>query len=305
MKAVSLQDPSPLVADVRDFPTVEVSQRERSNRALDPETHERAWHLFYMWGVVRWLHVFEPAFMAELAGHYRQRYRDKMRSTDKEDRRPLFTPKLSGPFAEDTYHSNPLLFPIIVRALGDDVVLGAAGSVVSFPGAPLQFIHRDSASLYDDYTIDVRLPPYALTVLMPLIDANQQTGSTRVWPGTHRVASFEQAQAMPSAAPDVPAGSMLMVDSRTLHCGAPNRSEIVRPLVYNSYHRCWYRDLGGYDYRPPVHVGAVELARLPRDKRGFFRISREKSPVERLEWQVRGLAARALQGVRALRRKGS
>lgn len=270
-----------------DFPTVEFSARERAAGKLDQTTFDKTWELFDRWGSVRILGLFEPELMAAMARHYRARYADKLIDTKKEDRRPLFTPTIAGPFADRRYHSNPLLFPLIQRALGEDCVLGAFGSVVSFPGAPAQFIHRDSASLYDDFNIDVRLPAYALTILVPLVDANSQTGSTRVWPGTHREPSFEKAKEMPSESPDVPMGSVLMTDSRTLHGGSPNVSDRVRPIVYNSYHRRWYRDDGGYVQRPAVNVGVAEELKMPEEQRPFFRIPLEISSLRKIEQRVK------------------
>lgn len=272
-----------------DFPTVEFSARERAAGKLDRATFEKAAELFDRWGSVRILNLFDPELMAQLAKHYRARYADKLIDTKKEDRRPLFTPTIAGPFADPRYHSNPLLFPLIQRALGEDCVLGAFGSVVSFPGAPAQFIHRDSASLYDDFNIDVKLPPYALTILVPLVDANAQTGSTRVWPGTHREPSFDKAKEMPSESPDVPVGSVLMTDSRTLHGGSPNVSDRVRPIVYNSYHRRWYRDDGGYLQRPAVNVGVVEELTMGEQQRPFFRIPLEISTLRKVQSRVKGV----------------
>jgi hypothetical protein len=275
-----------------DFPTVEWTARERSAGRPDPATLDRIWELFTTWGTVRLVNLFEPAFMDRVVAHYRARYGVHLAGTTKKDLRPLFSPKLVGPFATDTYHSNPLLFPVVQRALGDDCVLGAFGSVVSFPGSPAQFRHRDSGSLFDDYSIDVQLPPYALTVLIPLIDANAETGATRVWPGSHREPDFDKAQAMPSESPDLPRGSVLMTDSRTVHGGSPNVSNRVRPIVYNSYHRSWYRDEGGYEHRPPVHLGALGQLTMPRALRGRFRIPRETSTIDRVGWELKKIFSR-------------
>ncbi len=275
-----------------EFPTVEISASERREGVLEPGTLERASELFERWGSVRLLHVFDPDFVRALAEHYRRRYWAKLIETAKPDGRPLFTPSIEGPFADARYLTPPMVWPLVKRALGDDCVLGAFGSVVSFPGAPDQFVHRDSESLYDDYSVDVRLPPYALTVLFPLVDADDETGATRVWPGTHRVPSFEEAQRMPSASPELPAGSALMTDSRTLHGGSANRSRNVRPVVYNAYHRSWYRDRGGYEDRPPVHLGIVDQLRLPAERRPMFRIPVESSSLDRFIWEAKRLTAR-------------
>lgn len=286
------------------FPTIEFSKGEVDRGAPDGTTVDHACALFSQWGTIRVVNVFSPDFVRSMSHHFHRRYGSKLTSTTKDDRRPLFSPEVAGPFADPNYHANPLLIPIVKRLLGDDFILGAFGAVVSFPGAPEQFIHRDSKSLYDDFSIDVRLPSYALTVLFPLVDANQETGSTRVWPGTHRVPSFEEARAMPSDSPDVLSGSALMTDSRTLHGGSPNRSQTVRPIVYNAYHRSWFRDKGGYETRPAVHVGNLRLLRMPGSVRRLFRIPRESSDVERIQWEIKRVSAGVAEwpSARAVRR---
>lgn len=274
-----------------DFPTLEFSKRERSRGTPDDETIERGAQLFREWGALRLLDVFEPPLIESITRQYNQRYRIQLAGTGKEDQRPWFSPKLSGIFSETAYHSNPFLFPFVRRAVGSDCVLGAFGSVVSFPGAPAQSIHRGSGSLYDDYALDVRLPTYALTALIPLVGANHDTGTTRVWPGSHLEPSFDRAQAMPSSNPEVPVGSALLLDSRTLHGDDPNRSLRVRPILYNAYHRSWYRDDGGHPHRPSIHVGAFELWRATPERRRLLRIPRERSFVERFEWRYRRAVA--------------
>lgn len=257
------------------FPTVTFDPDAPAASAATLEKIEGAVALFREHGAVRLHGVFQRPFVDELLQHYRARYRLELLRTSKDDRRPLFTVDLSGPFARPAYYAHPIIFPIVERLLGTDCALGACSTVISFPGAPQQFIHRDSPSLFGDFAHDVRLPPYALTVLMPLVDANALTGSTRVWPGSHRVPDLQQAQALPSESPDVPFGSALMTDSRVVHCGSPNVSDRVRPLLYNSYHRGWFRDWGGYEQRPPVNLAAAVRRTVPERHASLFRIADE------------------------------
>ena len=129
--------------------------------------------------------------------------------------------------------------------------------------------------MFTEPGVDVALPSYAITVLMPMVDANAETGSTRVWPGTHRMPDLEAAQRGPSEALDVPHGSVLMTDSRVVHAGAPNVSSRVRPLLYCTYHRSWFRDWGGYQHRPAVSIGRAARASVPADLDHLFRVADE------------------------------
>ncbi len=290
------------------FPVLSFSAEERV--AADPgaERVEQALALFAEHGALLLRDVFEPWRIEALDRRYRSRYRVELRKPDQADRRRLFSVDIEGPFADSAYYANPLVMPILQRLLGRDCILGACSSVVSWPGAPAQTVHRDSESLYGDFEIDVKLPPYAVTLLMPLIRADAVTGSTRVWLGTHRVADFATARTMPSVAHEVEPGSMLMTDSRVLHAGEPNRSETIRPLLYASYHRSWFRDLGGYEKRPPVNLGWRRGRAIDPARRGMFRISDERDPADRVRWVLRRAAARWLpSSLRRLaaRRRGS
>lgn len=280
------------------FPSFCFSAHEHSAAAPDAKSIDEVFELFATNGCVLVQNVFSTTFLKKTRDHYLSRFANEWENADQEDRRPLFSPRIAGPLAEPYFYRHPLLFPIVRRILGDDCVLGACGSVVSLPGAPQQYVHRDSKSLYGNLELDVRLPTYALTVLIPLIDANQETGSTRVWLRTHRESNDERALAMPSQSPDVLSGNVLVTDSRTFHAGSPNQSSHVRPLLYNAYHRRWFRDRGGYEHRPPINISDATLLRMSREDRALFRIATESSLAERAQWRARQAAARVISGTR-------
>jgi len=299
---------------VGEIPSFTVSDEEVAAGRLSEGQIEAACAAFRAAGAIRVHRAIPSDLLGELDRHYRRRYGVELSSTVKADLRPLFTVDLEGPFNRPSFYANPFFFPIIERLLGKDCILGACSSVVSFPGAPAQFIHRDSDSLYGDYSFDVGLPPYALTVLMPLVDATEETGSTEVWPESHKEPSLEKVLTSSPLHPLVPRGSVMLTDSRVVHRGAQNRSTSVRPLVYNSYHRHWFRDYGGYEHRPPVAMNPLEFSRVPvehrqlfswrfdrywkiRVQRGAERVARDLVPAEVLS---------GLQGMwRRLRSKGT
>ena len=279
-----------------EFPSVSFSTEEAIAAQPSTDNVEASVRLFAEHGAVRLLNVFSEGFRARLREHYMSRYRLEMEATRQADKRPLFTVDVEGPVAEEAYLVNGLLAPILERLLGEDFVLGAVSTVISFPGAPQQFVHRDSPSLYGDYSIDSMLPAYALTTLIPMVDANAETGSTRVWLGSHRLADADKRETRPSASPDVPFGSMLMTDSRVLHCGSPNQSERVRPLLYNTYHRNWFRDYSGYERRQAVSISGKARALMPAHLRRRFRIADEANGQPEGPLPFPGLLANALPG---------
>lgn len=280
------------------FPTFCFSADEHLAAAPLPKSLDDAHELFTTHGSVLLKNVFAAPFMEKLREFYNSRFQSELLETEKDDRRPLFSPRISGPLAAPYFYRHPLLFPLVQRLLGIDCVLGACGSVVSFPGSPQQFVHRDSSSLYGNLNLDVRLPVYALTILIPLIDANEATGSTRVWLRSHREPADDVALSMASESPDVLCGNVLVTDSRTFHAGSPNQSNRIRPILYNAYHRRWFRDRGGYEHRPAINIGETTLLRMSRDDRQLFRIASESSFTERAEWRLRKAAARLVPAAR-------
>jgi hypothetical protein len=259
------------------FPSVTLPPSASAATSIDPAKTDEAVRLFREFGAVRLVNVFSSSFQEDIRKHYQSRYRTELEATRQADHRPLFTVKIEGPIATPTYLVNPLIEPIVARLLGDDFVIGAVSTVISFPGAPQQFVHRDSPSLSGDYEVDAKLPPYALTTLIPLVDANEETGSTRVWLGSHHQGDPEKGQTLPSDSPNVDFGSLLMTDSRVLHCGSPNVSSKVRPLLYNTYHRNWFRDYSGYSRRQSVSISRRVRSRLAPSLAARFRIADESA----------------------------
>ena len=257
-------------APVPEVPSVTFDDDELARGTPREATVMAACALFRTAGALRLHRAVPLALHAELDAHYRSRYAWELAGTSKDDRRPLFTVDLEGPFGRRAFYANPLILPIIERLLGADCILGALSSVVSFPGAAAQFTHRDSPSLFDDYAFDVNLPPYALTLLLPLIDADETTGSTEVWPGSHNEPDLQRVTERAPIHPVVPRGSVMLTDSRVVHRGAQNRSELVRPLVYMSFHRHWFRDYGGYEARPPIAISPLVFSKVSAEHRRLF-----------------------------------
>jgi ectoine hydroxylase-related dioxygenase (phytanoyl-CoA dioxygenase family) len=183
-----------------------------------------------------------------------------------------------------------LVIPLIEACLGEKFILGAMSSVVSFPGAPDQRLHRDSKAIFaDDFSIDKDIPPYAITMLVPLVDCNLQTGCTKVWPGSHLCKDNEEAMKTDCIDPEVRVGSVLVTNSKLLHRGGANRSNQIRPLIYLTYHRSWFRDFWGYESRPPVEISKRELEKVPPQYQHLFAWTKDpyksiriRSRVERL-----------------------
>ncbi|MBL4813670.1 MAG: phytanoyl-CoA dioxygenase family protein [Rhodobacteraceae bacterium] len=256
--------------------SVTFSDAERDSGRPNEDNILKTAELLGEHGFVRMVNVFNPKMLSNLDSHYRNRYSSYLHNTNRPNRRPLFTVDVEGPFNDSEFFAHPLIIPVIKKMLGDNSILAALSSVVSFPGAPDQYIHRDAKQLFGkDYSVDKDIPAYSITVLIPLVDCNLQTGCTKVWPGSHLCGCEEDALKEPPIDPEVQRGSILMTDGRLVHRGGANVSELLRPLVYMTYHCHWYRDFGGYEDRPPVNITTKEFKKIPDNYKHMFSWTRD------------------------------
>jgi hypothetical protein len=153
------------------------------------------------------------------------------------------TLRMNGAFGLPAVFANPLLYGILAPLLGGDMQLNSFTIVTSYPGAPMQQIHRDHGHLFaTDPDLGPSLPVYAVNVVVPLIDVDLETGPTGVWPGSHQWQSGVEAQPDAMAACPIRRGDCMLLDYRTLHTGLPNQSQRVRPVLYMVYARGWFFD---------------------------------------------------------------
>jgi hypothetical protein len=78
------------------------------------------------------------------------------------------------------------------------------------------------------------------------------------------------AQQQPQFDPVADVGDCLLVDYRLLHMGMANRSDNVRPILYNIYQRPWFRDSKNYAKQEPILISDDEYAKIPAQHRRLF-----------------------------------
>jgi ectoine hydroxylase-related dioxygenase (phytanoyl-CoA dioxygenase family) len=101
-------------------------------------------------------------------------------------------------------------------------------------------------------------PSFAVTLIIPFIDLNEVTGSTRLIGGSHLIPS-KDAKNMPGLAPKVPVGSCFLMDYRLTHQGMANQSNQVRPILSIIYQQPWFRDYVNYSKQKPLIVAPNAL----------------------------------------------
>lgn len=184
--------------------------------------------------------------------------------------RAQITVAIEGPLANPEVFAPPSVLAIARKFMGDDFIVGEMGAVISHAGAGLQETHRDSSFLFGGLDMEIDLPPFSLTMLAPLVDVTLGMGPTEFWPGSHRLRDEAAITANPPLRIALSVGSVMMLDSRTLHRGGANTSGPVRPAAYFCFHRTWYVENPGYENKPQVRVTPSMLQRLPQAYRPLF-----------------------------------
>jgi ectoine hydroxylase-related dioxygenase (phytanoyl-CoA dioxygenase family) len=181
---------------------------------------------------------------------------------------------VQGALNNPSIYAHPLICSILKRALGEDFRLGGIGVVISLPGAPDQHVHRDHPALFGT-AIDDFLPSFAVTVIIPLVDLDGNSGTTRMWHGSH-LARYHLSNSETDFGkrkyedPYASVGDCLLMDYRLYHSGLANRTDRIRPILYLSYTRPWFRDYVNYHKHAPLLISNEEFERLPLELRPLF-----------------------------------
>jgi ectoine hydroxylase-related dioxygenase (phytanoyl-CoA dioxygenase family) len=198
------------------------------------------------------------------------------------DQRYMFTVRVEGAFADPAIYAAPRIMPVVESLLGKNCVLQSVGVVCAFPGARMQHIHRDHPSLFEEAGgLNAFLPPFALHVVIPLVDLNEDTGTTALWEGSHRrrSAHADNRQADENSLtedgvvlPWPRMGDSYFMDFRLKHAGTANNSNLPRPILYLVYSRRWFQDRPNYEQRKqkPVDISREEYDRIPEQYQHLF-----------------------------------
>lgn len=240
-----------------------------------------AFQTFTRQGYVVLDNIMPEETIRSLHAEFFERYEDQIKDQETAEslevggQRFMIPLHLSGGLGAPQVFANPYVIALIHMILGIDAIIDAFGAFLSLSGAEDQHIHHDGPILFNS-EISRLLPSYALTFGLPLVEMNDLSGTTAMWPGSHRTGSHKDAEPV---RPRVPLGSCMLWDFRTYHSGMANRSNQLRPMVYATYARCWYQD--------PVNFRKETLQRLifepgflgalPDETRSLFRHLRPSS----------------------------
>ena len=191
-----------------------------------------------------------------------------------------------GPFLTPEFYANPRLLDALGILLGSSYCIGSLEAVISLPGSSRQHQHIDGPIRFDraigktriDFKKDLSdLPPYAVTLCVPLCDLDEVNGATLLWPGSHRTALRPRPPRESEIRRDFRAEEMVgkfgrtfLFDYRLFHCGLPNMSREPRPLLMFVFTRPWFRDPNLADVYPSVVITQRNLKRVPERHRPLF-----------------------------------
>lgn len=260
--------PVPVAAPVEDDQLVEAAQ------------------LFRRHGTVLLRNCFDPDLIGSLRESFTERYGSRSPDQVAEDclevgdLRYMFTVRVEPPFGDPDLYAAPRLLPVMQAVLGADCVLQSLGAVCAYPGSGTQHVHRDTPLLFPEAgELNGILPPHAVTAVVPLVDLDASTGTTALWPGSHRSVGIGDGSTEPEVEGELPDGAVLpwpragdcyLMDYRLCHAGTPNRSDRPRPILYVVFSRGWYVDHVNYEKQARLVIAPGELERVPGRLRPLF-----------------------------------
>jgi hypothetical protein len=226
---------------------MELTQEEMTTGQLSSTNLDLAVESVRNNGYVLFERFLPPELVADMRESFTQLLESHIRETDPNrgaNRYQMHLP-FAPPFSDERVVANPLILPIIGALVGEDCICHYLASDTALPGSEYQAVHPDIYQLFPEQRSV--LPPYSIVVNVPLVDAREDNGPLEVWPGGthHYVADPAQVPALAASMHSqrvlMPAGSVLIRDSRMWHRGTPNRSSAPRPNFTLIYSRFWLK----------------------------------------------------------------
>ncbi len=258
-------------------PTLTLTAQELSSKKWHAEHLALGVKLFHQYGVLLIHQAFSDQLLEACHNDFIQRYAEYF--TDKThphalrigDKRYQISVALEGAFNAPGVYANPFILAIMRRLLGDEFLLGCTVCATALPGAKGQHLHKDHRALFAGSANEtpLKLPPFAITTMLPLVTLDEKIGTTRVKKGSHLL-SQPDSLAMPDQLPMVPRGSCFLMDLRLTHGGMANQTQRVRPIMNMVYQRYWFTDSRNFAKHPPLRVPATDYERIPQQYRFLF-----------------------------------
>lgn len=197
---------------------------------------------------------------------------------------------LQGVFNQPEFYAQPYVYSLLMALLGPLLVLNNASVVVSLPEAEDQRLHRDNAFLFGTHPASALVPPYGITLGIPLVDLNTLTGSTCFYAGSHREIELAKAYKDKPGAELLTCrmGDVYLMDFRLVHGGTANQSPSKRPIIYLAYTQNWYFDIENTvnQHVPSVVMNQSNLDAVPEAYSHLLSYAKVLPRVMKPVWQA-------------------
>jgi len=250
---------------------MQLTATELETNRLSPATLEYAVSQVRNNGYVLFERVVAPDLIADMRWNFIRLLEAHVQRTDPNrgaNRYQMHLPFVP-PFSDPRVITSPFVLPVVEALVGEDCICHYFASDTPLPGSDYQPVHPDIYQLFPES--GAVTSPYSVVVNIPLVDAREDNGPLEIWPGgTHHYVA--QPADVPRLAADMqslrmimPAGSIVIRDSRMWHRGTPNRSAEPRPNFTLIYSRFWLK----LRYRPIPIARSTYDALSPRAQRLF------------------------------------
>jgi len=265
---------------------IDLSELSRDDGPPPDELAEQAAHLFRVHGALLIKNVFPVELIRQLHANFHAEYECLPMEEVAEKclevghQRYMFTVKLQAPFNNPQLFASKRIMPIITRLLGKDCVIQSLGAVCAFPGAEMQHQHIDHPLLFKEVAgVNAFLPPYALHLVVPMVNLNDECGTTAIWEGSHRKLDRNFREKFVQTGPDTLKGASLpypqmgdcyLMDFRLTHRGTANCSDKPRTILYVVYSRCWFQDHQNFSKQARLDIHPEEYRKIPAENQHLF-----------------------------------
>ena len=242
----------------------------------DPHFHTKACKHFLEDGVVYLKNLYSKELVAALKAQFEGDIKiwedEKLGDAHNVGHKRVTLPlKVRPPYNDPRVFANPKLIDLLSETMGGAPIVNAYSSVVTYPGAKTQHIHREHPDLFADAEVNMAMPPYAATMLMPLTNLDSRNGGTLVWPGTHKYAGDVPVDQRPEEV-FTQAGDALIFDYRVYHGGmACLEAKEPRLMLFIAFSLPWFRDIVSYEQHDPLIIAREDMDKIPGDFADMFK----------------------------------
>ena len=239
--------------------------------------------------------VVEPALIAELKQALERLEREEgfgFAATGFEGRRTVRIYNLlahGAIFQRVPVH--PRVLPVVEAIMDDGLQLSSLSAITLAPGQEAQPVHADSQLI----PLPRPHPTIAVNAMWALSDFTEANGATRVVPGSHlHDHAPEYGEPYETIPAEMPAGSVMLFDSRLWHGGGANRTAERRWAVACYYCAGWVRQQENQQLGLPHDLVAGFPRRLQElcgwsVYKGLYGHVENRDPIEQLGRERKGL----------------